>query len=81
MTARFVVEPTEAALQQFDTAASLLQHVPFGVDLWKIQNAYYGLLKNVYPKMREKQERGNPLAQAWVQLFEALGQKLAVKVA
>jgi len=79
MTARLIADPTEPGLQRLDAAVSLLQHVPFGVDLWKIQNAYYGLLKNAYPNMREKQERGDPLAQAWVRLFEALGQKLSIR--
>jgi len=50
------------------------------VDLWKVQNVYYGMLKNVYPKMRENKERGDESAQALIRGFEALGQKLAVKV-
>ena len=80
MAERFAAEPTEAHLRQLDTAASLLRSLPFTVDLWKVQNAYYGMLKNVYPKMRENKERGDELAQALIDGFEALGQKLAVKV-
>jgi len=80
MAERFAAEPTEAHLRLLDTAASLLRSLPFTVDLWKDQNAYYGMLKNVYPKMRENKERGDELAQALIDGFEALGQKLAVKV-
>ena len=80
MAERFAAEPTEAHLRQLDTAAGLLRSLPFTVDLWKVQNAYYGMLKNVYPKMRENKERGDELAQALIDGFEALGQKLAVKV-
>jgi len=80
MAERFAAEPTEAHLRQLDTAASLLRSLPFTVDLWKVQNVYYGMLKNVYPKMRENKERGDELAQASIHGFEALGQKLAVKV-
>ena len=80
MAERFAAEPTEAHLRQLDTAASLLRSLPFTVDLWKVQNVYYGMLKNVYPKMRENKERGDELAQALIDGFEALGQKLAVKV-
>ena len=80
MAERFAAEPTEAHLRQLDTAAGLLRSLPFTVDLWKVQNVYYGMLKNVYPKMRENKERGDELAQALIDGFEALGQKLAVKV-
>jgi len=80
MTARLLVEPTESGLQQLDSGASLLPYLPFSVDLWKIQNAYYGLLKNAYPNMRDSQERGDPVAQSWVRHFEALGQKLSIRV-
>ena len=80
MVVRFATDPTGSVLRQLNDAASLLEHVPFRTDLWKIQNAYYGLVKNLYPNMREKKGRGDPAAQVWVQLFEALGQKLAVKV-
>jgi len=80
MAERFAAEPTEAHLRLLDTAAGLLRSLPFTVDLWKVQNAYYGMLKNVYPKMRENKERGDELAQALIDGFEALGQKLAVKV-
>jgi alpha-amylase/alpha-mannosidase (GH57 family) len=80
MAERFAAGPAEAHLRQLDTAASLLRSLPFTVDLWKVQNAYYGMLKNVYPKMRENKERGDEWAQALIDGFEALGQKLAVKV-
>ena len=80
MAERFAAEPTEAHLRLLDTAAGLLRSLPFTVDLWKVQNVYYGMLKNVYPKMRENKERGDELAQASIHGFEALGQKLAVKV-
>ena len=80
MAERFAAEPTEAHLRLLDTAAGLLRSLPFTVDLWKVQNVYYGMLKNVYPKMRENKERGDESAQALIRGFEALGQKLAVKV-
>jgi hypothetical protein len=80
MAERFAAEPTEAHLRLLDTAASLLRSLPFQVDLWRVQNVYYGMLKNLYPKMRKSKERGDESAQALIRGFEALGQKLAVKV-
>jgi hypothetical protein len=50
------------------------------VNLWTVQNGYYQLLQTVYPKMLERRERGNALAQGWIDSFEKLGHKLAVKV-
>jgi len=64
-----------------DRAASLIRALPFRVDLWKIQNGYYRLLENIYPTMRRQKEQGDDVAQAWLNSFETLGQKLAVKVA
>jgi hypothetical protein len=80
MAERLVTDPIEAAVMQLDSAASLLACLPFGVDLWQIQNAYYRLLETHYPRMRELKEGGDAQASAWVDRFEALGQKLAVKV-
>jgi hypothetical protein len=77
---RLIVHPTLDSLQQLESAASLIQALPFRVDLWKIQNSYYRLLENVYPDMREQGEQGDRTAQAWLNAFKALGRKLAVKV-
>jgi alpha-amylase/alpha-mannosidase (GH57 family) len=77
---RLVANPTVDSLLQLDRAASLIHAFPFRVDLWKIQNNYYRLLENIYPKMRRQKEQGDDAAQAWLNCFETLGQKLAVKV-
>jgi len=80
MVRRLMVHPTETELRQLNTAVDLIESLPFSVELWAIQNTYYGLFKSVLPKMRAGMERGDKSAQAWVQGFEALGRKLAVKV-
>jgi alpha-amylase/alpha-mannosidase (GH57 family) len=80
MMEQFAANPLMNLAQQVDSAASLIHALPFRVDLWKIQNAYYLLLQNSYPTMQRQKERGDRTAQAWVEYFEALGKKLAVKV-
>jgi len=80
MAAELVANPGVKSLKQLDSAASLLQALPFRVDLWKIQNAYYRLRENIYPNFRRQKERSDRAAEAWVECFEALGKKLAVKV-
>jgi hypothetical protein len=50
------------------------------VDLWEIQNAYYRLLENLYPDLRQQKDLGSGTAAAWLESFEALGRTLAVKI-
>jgi alpha-amylase/alpha-mannosidase (GH57 family) len=80
MVEQLDANPTMDPLQRLDSAASLIPVLPFHVDLWKIQNAYYRLRENIYPDMRRLKERRDRTAEAWVERFEALGQKLNVKV-
>ncbi|HJX10559.1 MAG TPA: DUF3536 domain-containing protein [Candidatus Binatia bacterium] len=80
MVKRLVIHPTEVELKQLNSAADLIQALPFSVDLWEIQNAYYRLLENIYPDLRRQKDLGSGTAAAWLESFEALGRKLAVKV-
>ncbi len=77
---RLASNPAENQLEQLDTAASIIQILPFTVDLWKVQNSYYRLLENIYPKMQRQKELGDQAARDWLSVFEALGRKLAVRV-
>ncbi len=80
MAERFLADPTVDLVRLLDSAAALLGALPFGVDLWKIQNACYRLLENVYPNMCREVERGDATAQAWVNSFRSLTKKLSIKV-
>jgi alpha-amylase/alpha-mannosidase (GH57 family) len=80
MAEKLLKTPTEAALRRLDTAASLIGALPFRVDLWKVQNVHYRLLETVYPQKRKQAEQGNQEAGEWANCFEALGDKLRIKV-
>ncbi|MDO8700656.1 MAG: DUF3536 domain-containing protein [Deltaproteobacteria bacterium] len=80
MVKRLVIHPTEVELKQLNSAADLIQTLPFSVSLWEIQNAYYRLLENVYPDLRRQKDLGSGTAAAWLESFEALGRKLAINV-
>jgi hypothetical protein len=80
MAERLLANPTVDLLGQLDRAAALLDVLPFRVDLWKIQNACYRLLENVYASMVGEAERGDAAAQAWVSSFRSLATKLSIKV-
>ncbi|MCL5058326.1 MAG: DUF3536 domain-containing protein [Actinobacteria bacterium] len=68
-----------SVLGQLDTAIGLARSLPFVVDLWKIQNVYYGLMLNTYPEIIKKAEGGDNEARGWVEQFEALGDKLRIR--
>ena len=77
---RLAADPSESSLKQLQTAASIIQFLPFSVDLWKVQNIYYALLQNLLPKMRQAQARGDEAAKTWVDSFAALGRQLGIKL-
>lgn len=80
LTERFVTDPSDACLELLSNAASVLDHLPFSVDLWKVQNGYCQALKTVYPEMLNQCESGDQSAKAWIDGFKRLGDKLRVKV-
>ena len=80
MAERLLADRTEVSLKKLAEAASLIGALPFGVDLWKIQNIYYRVLETVYPQIVRQKNRGHEAAQHWLERFEGLGQKLSVKV-
>lgn len=62
-----------------DNVIGMIHELPFGVNLWKIQNIYYQLLQTVYPEFRQRADRGDAGAADWVEQFNALGDKLKIK--
>jgi alpha-amylase/alpha-mannosidase (GH57 family) len=68
------------ALKNFVSAIRLLRTLPFTVNLYRIQNSYYDLLQNQYPKIKVSAEKGDSHAEAWIREFRDLGALLSVKV-
>ncbi|HEX9879575.1 MAG TPA: DUF3536 domain-containing protein, partial [Candidatus Binatia bacterium] len=68
-------------LEKLETAATFALSLPFEVDLWKVQNRYYEVLRSVFMDFREKAGQGDESARAWVDRFTSLGAKLSVLVA
>jgi hypothetical protein len=50
------------------------------IDLWKAQNTYFKLAKEIYPQKITQAENGNKSSQYWQELFEKIGEHLQVKV-
>lgn len=69
-----------ALLQELDAIVGLAQSLPFEVDVWRLQNVYYELLKTIFPEFEEEASQGYADARAWVDSFTALGRKLRFRV-
>ena len=81
MMAALAAAPDDTAdLEKVLDATSLARSLPFPVDLWKVQNLYWGMLQSAYPQARAKADRKDAPAAAWVEAFTALGKQLSIRV-
>ncbi len=76
----FFAEPSLANLETLYEAATLLLHLPFYVDLWKVQNYFYEVLQRQHPQQLVAQRAGDEAAQQWIARFQSLGELLRIKV-
>ena len=67
-------------LEELEAVVDLARQLPFEVDFWKVQNAYYRAAPHLLPGRRREAEAGFEDARRWVERFLALGEKLSVKV-
>jgi hypothetical protein len=67
-------------LQRVARAAALARSMPLGVDLWRAQNSYYRLLKDVYPDFSARAKAGDVAAREWTELFAGVGEQLGMAV-
>ncbi len=72
---------TWAELEGLHEAAAALPRLPFTVDLWQVQNLYYQILTQDYPRRLEAQRQGDETARVWNKLFREIGRLLRVKAA
>jgi alpha-amylase/alpha-mannosidase (GH57 family) len=80
LVARFVASPMEPGLlQRLLETIDLVMSLPFEVRLWEAQNTYYSMMRSYAPQVRERAENGDPQAQAWLEGFAKLGDKLKVR--
>ena len=59
---------------------SLALHMPFDVDLWKVQNIYWGMLHTSYPEYKQSAGRNDTQASKWIDDFTSLGKLLKIRV-
>jgi len=79
LAGRLREQPDDAELLlRLDSLVGLA--LPLPVNLWPIQNLFYGVLKSDYTAWRQRSEEGSAAAALWVERFRALGGKLGVRV-
>ena len=81
LSERFLENPGDLELaRKLEGVSGLVRNLPFEVNVWRAQNNYYQMLRNVFPEWAQKASQGNPVAKEWVEHFVALGRNLSVKV-
>ena len=79
-TARLDRDPSSVPhLKRFDTLLELVAALPFGVDLWKVQNVYYRLMQTIGPEYLDRTGSGDEQARIWLRHFRSIGNRLAVR--
>ncbi len=74
-------EPRDVeCLVRLESALSLLDFLPFSVNLRSVQNLFYELKEDRYPDMRKLAEAGDDEARKWVESFVRIGEKLWVRI-
>lgn len=71
----------QEVLDMLVKAVGLAREMPFPVNLWKVQNVYYGLAVQVFPEMERRAEQADEAAEIWLPPFAKLGELLQVRPA
>ena len=64
-------------LQRMNEIFTIINSLPFALNLWKIQNLFYELKQSLYPRMLERHDSESRL---WLRQFAELGGKLGIAV-
>ena len=64
-------------LERMNEIFTLINSLPFSLNLWKVQNLFYDLKETLFPRMIERADSESRL---WAQQFVDLGSKLGIAV-
>jgi hypothetical protein len=64
-------------LHRMNEIFSLVNSLPFQMNLWKVQNLFYGLMQSLRERIEQHQD---PQSQLWLREFSELGAKLGIAV-
>jgi alpha-amylase/alpha-mannosidase (GH57 family) len=82
MIASLAAGPADAKkLKDLLAAVAMAKNLPFPVDMWKVQNIFWGMKTARYAEIAADAARGDPLAKEWAEDIIALGKLLSMDVA
>ncbi|SPE53220.1 Glycoside hydrolase family 57 [Verrucomicrobia bacterium] len=74
---RLAADPQDAdQMRNLEQLATGVVALPLGLNLWKVQNTYWGLLKSVLPAFEQRAAEGDESARGWLKQFIDLGSRL-----
>ncbi|NSW85162.1 MAG: DUF3536 domain-containing protein [Syntrophobacteraceae bacterium] len=80
LTARICGNPKDVELMTLlDRLFILLKRLNVEPRLWKMQNIYFALSREMYPDFLEKAARGDAFAERWSSAFQVLGGHLRIR--
>jgi hypothetical protein len=80
MMMELAVSPEDnTLLSSLVAAVEMVGSLPFGVDLWRVQNQYHDMLPTTCAAFRERAEKGDGAAGEWLAQFSVIGQHLKVR--
>jgi alpha-amylase/alpha-mannosidase (GH57 family) len=72
--------PEELSLvKDIDNLLMTLEEVPLELNLWKSQNIYFTLCKQLSSEMQKRREKGDLTAEKWLESMSSIGSHLQVK--
>ncbi len=78
---RFAKDPRNAAqVERLESIIDMACSLPFTVSLWTAQNVWSEKRRCIFEGFNQRAQQGDEEAQAWVEHFVALGEKLKVRV-
>lgn len=66
-------------LKEIDDLLLMLKDFLLDLDLWKSQNIYFALCKQLKDDMGNKRKEGDSVAEEWIELIKGIGRQLHVK--
>jgi len=66
-------------LENIEKLLQILSSLPLELNLWKPQNIYFSIGRQLCIKMQKKAKRGNKIAPKWLSHFNTIGSYLKVK--
>jgi hypothetical protein len=78
---RLAADPGDLGmLQELEATTTLVSRLPFQVDLWRVQNICYEMLKTICEEYQVRAQQGHQEARTWLGHFNTIAQNLTVQV-